>query len=1245
MNGSATVNDVAKDIDPILNALVEQYANRLEAGEVLDVDQCASAHPEYADRLRKLLPTMQVLAELRRSSFANGAVSGNARAHSEVSGTLGDFRLLREIGRGGMGIVYEAEQISLGRTVALKVLPFASTFDPRQLQRFQNEARAAACLHHNSIVPVYAVGCERGVHYYAMQIIAGQSLDRAIAEIRKMPGKEAAGTNLPATVARDGIVDQQSQADGNGAIIAAPAHDTVREPRGQASTLSLHGETSDYFRRVAELTIQAAEGLEHAHQSGVVHRDVKPGNLLLDERGNLWVTDFGLAQFKNDAQLTMSGDLMGTLRYMSPEQALAQRIVVDHRTDIYSLGATLYEMLTLQPAFGGRDRQELLRQIAFEEPVRPRRLNRAIPMELETITAKAMEKNPAERYSTAKEMAEDLQRFLRDEPTLARRPTLWTRARKWSRRHRAGVRAAAIALVLVAIALTGMAGAWLSDWAHRRGETERAVNATLQEVDRLQKDRKLPDALARAKHAEAIMASGTPTPALEEAVLARRRDLQFVARLEDIRTQLAANVVMQEASFTFDYSQANSNYSRAFERERIALSRLTAEKAAEQIRQRSVAVELAAALDHWSSVAKEAGSKDSARWKHLLVVARLADPDPLRSKLRAALENKDTKTLIELAHQHKVEDLDAITITVFGQALRDQEATEEAITLLRAGQRQHRTDFWISFDLASQLSHQKPARNQEAIRFFTTALSIRPDVAGAHTMLGNLLSQTGQVDEAIAAQRDAVRLKPDFAGFHLNFGMALKKKWELEYAPLDPNDGNLVTAPARTELIEQALDAFNEALRLKPGYGQAINAITATLENQNLPEAIRNKHETADFLLDQAYKLWLTWKTAEAIKVNKRAVNVDPKNRRAHIDLGWRLVTADDPKLIDAKLAQEHVKKARELSKSQKGGEPRNTLGIALYRDGKWQEAIDNLDLAREARGPGTGCDSIFFLAMAHSKLGHQADARTWFDKALEWRRRRQDLDDRFDDFYQQCLTEAASVLGVPVGLEGARDFIRQGDWRGALAVLEKASKLDQEDHLTWYNAAPLHLLVNDVDGYRRVCREMLQRFGQTTDPKIADRTAKTCLLLPGAVSDAEYDLALKLADYAAADTTQRDAFPYFALNGAFADYRRGRYKRAIDRLNKDVVGRNIHIYGKAEAQLLLAMSHHQLQQTELAQKALAQAREIELEFPATGSRAVASPWRSAAGWPRFLILRREAEALIEKKAAPAPKRSAESKN
>ena len=220
--------------------------------------------------------------------------------------------------------------------------------------------------------------------------------------------------------------------------------------------------------------MQAAEALEHAHSLGVIHRDIKPSNLLVDVRGNLWITDFGLAQMESGATLTMTGDILGTLRYMSPEQALAKRVLVDHRTDIYSLGVTLYELLTLQPAFPADDRHELLRQIAFEEPKPPRRVNKAIPAELETIVLKAMAKNPAERYATAQELADDLRRFLADEPIRARRPNVLQRMRKWSRRHRAIVTTACAVAACALLIGTGLL------W-RERSQTLAALEQTRQE--------------------------------------------------------------------------------------------------------------------------------------------------------------------------------------------------------------------------------------------------------------------------------------------------------------------------------------------------------------------------------------------------------------------------------------------------------------------------------------------------------------------------------------------------------------------------------------------------------------------------------------------------------------------------------------------------------------------------------------------------------------------------------------------
>jgi serine/threonine protein kinase/WD40 repeat protein len=445
-------------LDALVAQVADEFGERRKRGERPDVEEYAARYPQAAEVLRKVLAS---LALLDLSSDAGATEPGLAAAVPAV-GTLGDFHLLREVGRGGMGVVYEAEQISLGRRVALKVLPFAAALDAKQLQRFKNEAQAAACLHHTNIVPVHGVGSERGVHFYAMQFIDGHTLAALIAELRAEAVGEANGPSQPAPAlsAVAGEFLSGRLAPPRPSAPASAAHTPTPAVAGLSTERSTRKPA--FFRTVANLGVQAASALEHAHQLGIVHRDIKPANLMLDVLGHMWLTDFGLAHCQSQAGLTMTGDLVGTLRYMSPEQALAQRVAVDHRTDVYSLGATLYELVTLEPAFPGGDRQELLRQIAFEEPKPPRRLNPAVPAELETIILKALEKNPAERYATAQELADDLQRYLRDEPIRARRPSLLLRLRKWARRHQPVVvtvlAAAAVLLVAVTLVALGAAG-------------------------------------------------------------------------------------------------------------------------------------------------------------------------------------------------------------------------------------------------------------------------------------------------------------------------------------------------------------------------------------------------------------------------------------------------------------------------------------------------------------------------------------------------------------------------------------------------------------------------------------------------------------------------------------------------------------------------------------------------------------------------------------------------------------------
>ena len=344
--------------------------------------------------------------------------------------------------------------------------------DRQQLARFKNEARAAATLDHPHIVAIYSVGSERSVHYYAMQLIEGRSVAEIIAAMK--PGRPPSVEETAPTAA----------------LIKPPtADDTARaalptvQATGSAAVLTIPPVKSrEFYRSVARLGIQAAEALDHAHRNGILHRDIKPANLLVDDTGKLWITDFGLARIEADAGMTMTGDVLGTLRYMSPEQASADRVLIDHRCDIYSLGATLYELLTLQPAFADTDRAKLLQHIAHDDPQQPRKIDERIPVDLGTIVLKAMAKQRDDRYQTAEQLGDDLRAFLEGRPIRARPPGLIHRTAKWSRRHQSLVAITGIAFALLFLLVT-ISMVFVKRSEHRAVTALRETSGLLYEAD------------------------------------------------------------------------------------------------------------------------------------------------------------------------------------------------------------------------------------------------------------------------------------------------------------------------------------------------------------------------------------------------------------------------------------------------------------------------------------------------------------------------------------------------------------------------------------------------------------------------------------------------------------------------------------------------------------------------------------------------------------------------------------------
>jgi len=471
--------------DPV-GPLADEFVGRWRRGERPTVTEYIARRPELADRIRQVF-SMIVLME--KAGSQDGEASGDEEDSSaEKHATperIGGYRILREIGQGGMGVVYEAEQTALGRHVALKVLPVGAARKRERLERFQREARAAARLHHTNIVPVFEVGTSGEHCYYAMQFIHGQPLDLVLQEMRSLQPQGGIPADTPH--ANGNIAERKAVAlslfagqvstltqvasphepasNLDFSIRSSPEEESTPTPSPSPSSLTLTGSAAapagrsgrwHYYRSVAGVGIQVADALGYAHHEGVIHRDIKPSNLLLDTAGRVWITDFGLAyqpeaQSSGEKGLTQTGEIVGTIRYMAPERF---RGWSDPRSDVYSLGLTLYEMLLLRPAFDAPDQVGLMQLVIQTEPIRPRKADPQIPRDLETIILKAIDKEPAQRYQCAAELGADLRRFLEDRPILARPSSAVERTWRWCKRNRAvSAMGAAVALLVFMVML------------------------------------------------------------------------------------------------------------------------------------------------------------------------------------------------------------------------------------------------------------------------------------------------------------------------------------------------------------------------------------------------------------------------------------------------------------------------------------------------------------------------------------------------------------------------------------------------------------------------------------------------------------------------------------------------------------------------------------------------------------------------------------------------------------------------
>lgn len=456
---------MSEDRDKLLDQVAEEFIEQYRTSGHLEVGDFCARYPELAEDIKELFPALLRLEQARPNSPSGLPLRPalHAASSNDDAVILGDYRIVREIGHGGMGIVYEALQESLRRPVALKVLSPAVMQSPRHVQRFELEARAAALLHHSNIVPILGVGEAQGFHYLVMQLIHGAALDEIMHELRAQLEMRKWSRSPPPSVERGKPAEIDAHSARPATAIASwllsghTAAEFFNADKESPQTTNSSGVLTArcrraYWRHIASIGLQAAEALAYATSQGVVHRDIKPANVLIDLQGTAWIADFGLAKTTEENNLTRSGEFVGTVRYLPPERL---RGIDDARGDIYGLGATLYELATLRQPFADCDGARMLAQVLDVEPARPRSIEREIPRDLETIIVKAMAKDLGDRYQTPAHVASDLRNFLQDLPITARRTSLPERCWRWCRRHPAVAVPTTAAIVLSTVVVVG----------------------------------------------------------------------------------------------------------------------------------------------------------------------------------------------------------------------------------------------------------------------------------------------------------------------------------------------------------------------------------------------------------------------------------------------------------------------------------------------------------------------------------------------------------------------------------------------------------------------------------------------------------------------------------------------------------------------------------------------------------------------------------------------------------------------
>jgi serine/threonine-protein kinase len=965
-----------------VNLLADEFLGRCKRGERPTIKEYCDRHPDLADEIRDVFEALLMVEDLKPgSSEGSGSLDESVKVESKRLEQVGDYRILCQIGRGGMGVVYEAEQQALGRRVALKVLPRTSAGDGSAQLRFQREARAAARLHHTNIVPVFDVGQDGEHLYYAMQLIHGQGLDLVIEDLKRLRAPSGAAAVVPDRAAERSIaaslvagrferenLASEEEADSKATAAYEGSTPSSAMLPGQSDISRATSNRQGYFRSVAQIGVQTAAALSYAHSRGIIHRDIKPGNLILDTTGNVWVTDFGLAK-TGDSAMTHTGDILGTVRYMAPERFRGQ---CDVRADVYGLGMTLYELLTLKAAYKSRDRLELIELIRHAEAASPRSVDARVPRDLETIVTKAIDKDPKRRYQSADEMGEDLQRFVNDEPIKARRIGSMERLGRWCRRNPAVAGLMAAVLVLMA------AGTAVSTW--------QAVVANRARADLAAKNAELRDEQAKvqARFDMAAKAIALFHTGVSEDMLLKN------AEFKELRTKL----LKEAAGFYADLEKLLAGQTDA-----------KSKKA------------LAAAYFQLGELTDKIGDMKEALAVHRKALA-------LRRELAAAEEGADGETRLDVARSlEKVGEL----LRETGDPAGALAAFEEQRELAERLESEHSTDavrsivagsyYFIAFVLSGTGKPEEAlAWHRKALAIYQKLADANPTVtqfqsnlAWSHNDIGSVLNNTGKLEEALASYRQALAIRQkladanptvtqfqsELAWSHSDIGLALSRTGKPEEALASQRKAlairqKLVDANpavtrfqselalshnridlelARTGKLEEALKHFEERLQLlkakhdpdHPATLVGLNGVALGYLDVAAQQAWLGQEQEWAATCERGLSLAGDTKNAEVADKVAKMCSLRPSNDKRH-----------RAALLLARRAVELDKGNRYLAYFQMA------LGMAEYRSGHFAEADAALLAAIEAGkdDPYIAGTSAFYRALSLFRQGKPDEAR-----------------------------------------------------------------------------------------------------------------------------------------------------------------------------------------------------------------------------------------------------------------------------